>query len=409
MQTKIVRILVWIAIFSTGILPGSWAAGQEIAGVTCAGGPRMVALVVDPFLLDGIRGGLSQFEADLCAAGYTVVERPSDFPSPVEVRTYLGELYTLSGQQLAGTILIGNIPRAYQFYIVTYANPNIPPSPREQISFQYYADLNGIFEASPGYASPTGQPYSFDVHGGDVNWEIWVGVLPLYKGDYGLTIDAINRYFAKNHAYRTAGTDIARAYLEVNEHFAPATEAEHNQLMQAARSGQYAWTPFSNAGNASIYFESPAVGMTILQGYAGLNLGSADFSVISTHGTPQQSGLLNIGWVESNPVRTIFFWGDACQIGNLDVPDNFLTAVLYSPTSEVLIARGSTGDSGGMGTNQQGYFGHNIASAMANGRGFGDAVLAHVNVPLIAPWASNREGHTTPNIILGDPTLTIRR
>ena len=51
--------------------------------------------------------------------------------------------------------------------------------------------------------------------------------------------------------------------------------------------------------------------------------------------------------------------------GDLDHADNFLTSTLYSPTSDVLIAKGTTNDSGGMGNNSNGFFGHNIATALA--------------------------------------------
>lgn len=407
-RRQLLLVVILICLWAP-FAAGTAAFAQDVPGVVCAGGQNVVALIVDPVLTEGVRGGLSQFEADLCADGYTIVERMADFPSPVEVRHYLTETYNQTGGRLAGAILVGNIPHAYQFYVTTYANPNIAPTQNEPISFQYYADLNGIFEVSPGFGSPSGKPLSFDIHGGDVNWEIWIGVLPLYKGDYGATIDAINRYFAKNHEYRVNGSTLPRAFLWINEHHHAATQEEHTTLMQGMQSGVYSWTPFSNAGNASIYFDSPVAGMDVFQGYAGLNLGSADFVVVSTHGTPQQSGALNIGWVESNPIRTLFYWDDGCSVGNLDVADNYLTSILYSPTSEALLARGSTANAGGLGSNQNGFYGHNIATALSQGKSFGDAMLSHVNTPLLDPWSQNRVGHMTPIVILGDPTLTIRR
>ena len=79
--------------------------------------------------------------------------------------------------------------------------------------------------------------------------------------------------------------------------------------------------------------------------------------------------------------------------------------MLYSQTSDVLIAKGTTNNSGGMGTNSNGFFGHNIATSLADTETFGDAIIGHVNVPLIAPWSSNREFHFGSVVVLGDPTL----
>jgi len=379
------------------------AASRE--GEICSGGDRVVALLVTPALVEGIRAGLDQFERDLCHDGYTVVERRSGLTTPPDVRGYLADLYLQTGQRLVGAILIGGLPHAYQWFTVTYANPNIPPSSREVISFQCYADLDGVFAASPGYASPGGHPYSYDVHSGDMDWEIWIGVLPLYRGDSASTVEALNRYFAKNHTYRTGGYDLPRAFLQIHEHSTATTEEEHDQILVGLRSGEYAWTPFSDASNAHIFFDSPPGGLSVEQGYAALSDGVADLTVVEAHGTWAASGRMDIPWVESHPLRTVFFADFACSAANLDHAENFLTSVLYSPTSMVLVAEGTTSESGGMGTNENGFFGHNIATALSWGESFGQAILGHVNVPLRHPWSENREEHFAEQVILGDPTL----
>jgi hypothetical protein len=379
--------------------------------VCSGGGGRVVALLVDPSLVDGIRAGLDRFESDLCVDGYTVVERVSDFAFPVEVRDYLAELYAETDWRLTGAILVGDVPHAYQFFTVTYANPEISPDSREAISFQYYADLDGLFEASPGYTSPGGHACSYDVHEGNVDWEIWIGVLPLYapygRADLSLTVEAINRYFAKNHAYRNGEYDLPRAYLEIYEHASAATEEEHAEIMEGLSAGEYAWTPFSNAPDARIYFDSVVAGTSLEEGYAALSEGVADFCVVSAHGTWRASGRIDVFWVEDNPVRTVFFVSGGCAVGDLDHVDNFAASVLYSPTSTVLVAEGTTSESGGMGTNENGFYGCNIATAMVEGKSFGQAMLEHVNVPLLSPWSGDRESHYAVQVILGDPTLTL--
>lgn len=62
-----------------------------------------------------------------------------------------------------------------------------------------------------------------------------------------------------------------------------------------------------------------------------------------------------------------------------------------------------------MGSNEDGFFGHNIAVAMSEGKSLGEAVNDHVNVPLVWPWSDSREFHFGTVVLLGDPTLRIHR
>jgi len=361
-------------------------------------GNRTVVIVVEPSLLASIRTGLSQFEADLCTSGYNTIEHTTGFSNPSELRTYLHGLYEEPDRNLVGAILIGDIPHAYQWVTLNDFG-------QEAISFQYYADLNGTFSKSPTYTSPNDHEYSYDLHSGDMGWEIWVGVLPRYKGDPAQTTTAINRYFAKNHDFRTRRLMRPNIFLQISEHFQATTMEEHNFFMDAMRSGTYSWTPFSNSAGARLYFNSLPVGLSVGQGYTDMQNGLADFTVTDSHGYWGASGELTIETVETNPVQTLFFWSNGCAIGDLDQSNNFLTSVLYSPTSDVLVAKGTTNDSGGMGNNLNGFFGHNIAEALAAKETFGDAILSHINVPLVAPWSDSREFHFGTVVVLGDPTL----
>jgi hypothetical protein len=382
--------------------------GAEVE--VCPGGADSVALLVDPRLAAGIRPSLDVFEADLCAEGHAIIERRLDFATAPEVRAYLADLYfDRTGRSLAGAIFIGEVPRAYQDVTLHSANPSIPDHSEEVISFQYYSDLDGRFEASAGYVSPGGHPYSYDVHAGNVDWEIWTGVLPIYKGDVSMTVAALKRYFAKDHAYRADSSGSTDGFLEVSEFFSPTTPAEDEQVRRGLVNGDYAWTPFSSAPDAYIYFNNSTGDLTVDQGYDILTRGSADFTVLDAHGFYGASGALDIAWVESHSVATTFLWSNGCATGNLDVADNWLTAVLYSPTSSVLVAKGTTNDSGGMGTNTNGFFGHNIATTLSAGRSFGQALLEHVNVPLLPAWAVNREFHFASPVTLGDPLLKLHR
>jgi hypothetical protein len=366
----------------------------------------MVALIVNPGLADAVRSGLDQFEADLCDDGYSVVERMLDFASPPEVRAYLADLYGRTAQQLEGAIFIGTVPLAFQSVQAKSSNPENQPPAREVVSFQYYSDLDGQFSASDGYHSPGRHEYSFDHHTGETDWEIWIGILPKYQDDEAETVKALNRYFEKNHRYRTGGSSIPQGFLQINEHFTAKTMEEQAEIMDSMRLGPYSWAPLSEMPGARLYFHGPAI--SIQDGYADLSAGEADITVTETHGDHTMSGVIGIGWVESRPVRTVLFWTDGCSVGNLSYPENFLTSIVYSPTSEVLVAKGSTNDSGGLGTNTEGYYGHNVAVRLAAGKNLGQAILGHANVPLIPPWSESREFHFSMLILIGDPTLRLR-
>ena len=346
---------------------------------------------------------------DLCEDGYAAIAASPDLQTPVDVRSLLADVYASSGGQLAGAILVGEFPRAYQFVQLVPTNPNLPTIAEEVISYQFYADLDGTFAASAGYASPGGHTFSYDVHGGAVDWEIWIGVLPRYKGDLSSSVTALKHYFKRNRAFRkgTHPYPLPRRFLEVNEHLVAATVSEHNQLLADLRTGPFAWTPWSAASDALIYFNSPPAGVAIQQGYEMLSSGAGDVFVGEAHGSWAAHGQLDIDWAETTPIRTTLFWSDGCAVGNLDHPDNFLTSVLYSPTSLVVAAKGTTNDSGGLGTNSQGFYGHNVASRMAIGDSLGEALIGHVNVPLIAPWSNWREFHFATVVLLGDPTIRI--
>jgi len=369
--------------------------------LVCGEGNQTVLLVIDPNIPSRVQLSLNIFEDNLCAAGYSVVEQLAPLANPVEVRNWLaGALGDYTG--VVGAILIGDIPYAYQFYVAQSSNPSIPPEELESISYQFYADLDGTFAKSPGYVSPGGHTYSYDVHSGNVDWEIWIGVLPFYQGDYEATADVLIDYFMRNHMHRAASRKQPFVFMEIDEHSHATTMTEHNSIVDIHRTGTYAWTPFSSDPHALLYFDSPPAGLTVAQGYAAMSAGAADFTVASTHG----SGQIDTTWALNNPIDTAFFWSNGCEVANLDYPDNFLTAMLYSPHSEIVVAQGATNNAGGLGTNTDGFFGHNIATSLSGGASLGQAVLNHVNTPLIWPWSDDREFHFAPILVLGDPTLT---
>ena len=383
------------------------ALGKAIEA--CQGGGPIVLVLVEPALASSITPSVSRFVKDLCEDGYAAVAASPELTTPLEVRNLLADLYGFSGGQLVGAILVGEFPHAYQFVRLVPGNPAFPTIAEEVISYQFYADLDGTFAASAGYTSPGGHAFSYDVHDGPVDWEIWIGVLPRYKADLSSSATALKRYFKKNRAFRkgTHPYPLPRRFLFVSEHLTAATLIQHNQFLTDLRTGQFAWTPWSSASDALIYFNSPPGGLSVQQGYGLLSDGAVDVFVGEAHGFWGAHGQLDIDWAETTPIRATLFWSDGCAVADLDHPDNFLTSVLYSPTSLVVAAKGTTNDSGGLGTNSQGFVGHNVASQMAIGSSLGDALIGHVNVPLIAPWSNSREFHLATVVLLGDPTIRV--
>jgi len=365
-----------------------------------------VALIIDSQLSMQIRSELEQFKSDLKNEGYTVVENVVNNVTPPEVREYLQDLYIQTDEKLEGAILIGDIPYAYQFYTVAY---DTTLKDREVISYQYYSDLDGSFEKSSGYVSPGGKDYSFDLHSGDLDWEIWVGVLPCYKGNLTDTVSALKRYFEKNHKYRTCGYDLPEAFLQIHEGYKIESMEEHNKIIEQRTNGYAAWTPFTNEQTTLLYFDSPLAGLSIAQGYEDLSEGLADITYTNVHGGVTNNGqIMNSTWMQNNPVKTAFFFTTGCDGGNLDYADNILTSILYSPSSMVVLAQGDTYIATALYGNAEGSFGHNVATAIDSGKNIGRSFLTHVNVPTLEPNSDPAywEYQYAPRIILGDPTLT---
>jgi hypothetical protein len=381
-------------------VPGSVFLGK------CPTASMGVAILIrDPDLLVGIKESLNRFESDLCADGYAVKRMTSTgkLQSPKRVRRKLRRLYRKTEGRLAGAILIGDVPHAYQQVVLRFSDGS--ELVEEVISMQYYADLDGKFSMSPDYVSAGGHDFSFDQHRGQIDSEIWVGVLPMYGSDSEKTIAALNRYFAKNHQYRVGQYTLPRAFAQISEHLKAKNREEYELFRSALRNGPYSWQPFSNSEEALFYFDSSSPRRRAFKGYRKMTRGVADFTVGSAHGWWKAHGQISASWVERHDVRTAFFWSNGCAVGNIDQPGNFLTELLYSPRSLVVIARGTTNNSGGMGSNEDGFFGRNIATALSEGKSFGDAILSHVNVPLVWPWSESREFHIATSIVLGDPTL----
>jgi hypothetical protein len=373
-----------------------------------------VLLLVEDIYLSPLKDAFQQYEEDLCRDHYRVIIKENDFATPGEIRAYLADLYFNHPElNLIGVTLIGDIPHAYQQMTVEYANPDIPTAIREFVSVQYYADLDGGFALSEDYqpkngTAPVGEPM-LDVHRGEIDWEIWVSVLPPYMEDRAKTVAALRRYFQKNHAYRTGGIDLPKTYLMIMAYNAESKET-YEQVMNSCCKGTDNWTALDREGGVrQIFMDNPVDDMSEEAGYRALSEGKADFTLIFDHGNVSSLGRINPPWLEENDLSTIFLFNHSCSVGNVDNPNVILTQILYHPNSQVLFSIGNTTEGGGLCTNEEGSPSSNISAGLMSGMSIGEALLNHINIPLIEPWSDDPENCFALKILFGDPTLMLRQ
>lgn len=381
----------------------------------CQDYQKTVVMLVEPFYLDPLAEALARYEKDLCQNQYRLMITPSHFETPEEIREYLRQLY-FEGTQgtLIGAILVGEIPYAYQKLTIEfiYTEEGTPPRLQENISMQYYMDLDGEFLLSEEYEpvngeEPLGEPI-FDTHRGDTDWEIWVSVLPPFHADRGQTTVALLIYFDKNHAYRTGEIDLPKTYLYLNSRDIQ-TEVVYEEMMEAFYHGSLNWTPLARDGDPLIYTNYPPKGLSEEDGYQALMEGVADFTIIQAHGHQGAAGLATAPWVLENPIKTIFLWTYCCYVGDLDNPHVILNLIVYDPKSLVLFAVGNSSDSGGLGTNLEGPFSTNIATDLAEGLSIGQAILNNVNVPMDGELVHHPDLVLSTKVFYGDLTLKVTR
>ncbi len=376
-----------------------------------------IALVIDSGIYPEIAASVAQFEADLAGEAYAVIVKESGMSTPEEVRDYLRDTYATASPPLEGAILIGDIPKPrYRLFVPAKAGCNVADrGPEEYVSMQFYQDLDGVYSRSdPGSCDHAG---CYDSHTGAVGSEIWVSVLPFLTDD-ATTIDRVNRYFARNHAYRIGADRPMKGFFLAGIGASIDTPQKYDDQVAFSTSSSYAWTPIASRGNVGVFLDNslgdPVSYPQAADGFeTALLSGDYDFAEISAHGSPTVLGAqggsikINPAWVSGHRIRATFVWDLSCSNGDLDVDGNLLTAFVYSD-GDVLLAAGATGDSGGLGTNVNGFFRPNIGQALAAGETVGEAYLGHINAPYEGCNLYQREYFTAPTVFIGDLTLRLQ-
>jgi hypothetical protein len=365
----------------------------------CQSPSKSIAILVDNSTYNGINANLSRLTNDLEFENYNIILKVATYQQPEEVRSYLQNLYNTLTPKLEGAILLGNIPLARRVFTVTFTNT--PPEIYSGFSTQYYSDLNGNFSKD----DPT-YPQCFSTHNGEIYSEIWISVLP-FQSNAETTITKINQYLDKNHTFRTGNVNIQDGFLEVDEFFNPTTIEAYNANMQGLINGTYSWNPFTTWGNVGIYINNNLGYPDANYAYNNeLQSNKYKFTSLDAHGSPNSNGLLTISRLNSMHIAPIFVWLNGCNTANLDYA-NIATEIAYSINHQTLVTFGGTTPVGGLGNNQNGYFGKTIATEMLSGKSLGEAYVINNNIPLVYPWSSNYELHNAPNIFVGDLSLTL--
>jgi hypothetical protein len=377
-----------------------------------------IVLVVDAAIYPGIAASVAQFKTDLASEAYAAIVRVSTVGTPEAVRDYLKYAYATASPPLKGAILIGDIPKPrYRLFVPAKSGCNLADrGPEEYISMEFYQDLDGTY--SQGDPSKCGHTGCYDGHTGAVASEIWVSVLPFLTSD-GITIDTVNEYFARNHAYRMGVDRPKKGLFLADIGGSINTVQTYNDQIASSTTGSYAWKPIASRGNVGIFLDNslgdPARYPQAAYGYeTALLTGDYDFADIGAHGSPtlfraQQGGsiVITTDWVNSHKIGATFVWDGSCYNGDLDVDENLLTALVYSD-GNVLLAGGATGEYGGLGTNANGFFRPNIGQSLAAGKTFGQAYLDHIDAPFAGCDLYQREYYVAPTIFIGDLTLKLQ-
>ncbi len=163
----------------------------------------LVHVFVDSVIYHQIQPNFDQFILDLQADGYSVSVTKSWNQTPEAIRATLQSEYASSG--LVGAIFVGDVPAAWMetSLLTSYYVSHFPTD-------YFYMDLDGLWNDydTDGF---------YDNLSGNLEPEIWCGRISPSACLFGDEVTFLNRYFVKNHAYRTGALslpDRALGYLE---------------------------------------------------------------------------------------------------------------------------------------------------------------------------------------------------
>jgi hypothetical protein len=277
-------------------------------------------LVVEDRLVPSIQADLLRWEQDVTASGYIVSRLVvSADTNPAEVRTKL-QTWAAGWSSTAGgsVFLVGRVPQPYSGNIYPDGHTGHRGAwPTDG----YYADLDGVWTDNLVNSISATRVENrnvigdgkFDQSSLPSNTELMVGRLDLSRlpAFPQSEVQLLQRYFAKDHAFRTGSLTVGRRAV-IDDNFA-YTLAEAPSA--TARSGSAA--AVGVGALADVDFITGTAGQSALMGTA---FGYGDYTDIT--------GAFTTAQCVSTPPEVMFTLGFGSYFGDYDTPDNVLRAVL---------------------------------------------------------------------------------
>lgn len=337
---------------------GTYSLNSASIGCNVAADGSKVVLLVDKAVFSGISSSLSIFQSDLELEGYTVLTWEIDGGTASDIRTSLQNEYAAGN--LAGAIAIGDIPTGW-----------MENSYGEYPIDMYLMDMNGTW--SDPDADGLFNSYSSGYP------EIWLGRLTPTFLTFGSSVELLNAYFAKNHAYRTGMLSLPGRALAYEEAFTGLTGALDYLYDDVTRLDDPAAT------NADDFREE------LLYGYEWVHLISHSSpwgSSFHNGAPPSGAGTVNNFEIPPLDPHAFFYVLNCCSNGRWTEVDNMANSYIWTDSYGLAVLAQAKVDY----TN---YF-TEYYQQLAAGSNLGDAFIV---------WLAQNTGYEDGAVLLGDPTL----
>ncbi len=340
---------------------GSYSMNVAYAPIAPSTDGDRVVLLVDNAVYTGISSSLTTFQSDLEAEGYTVIVWQIEGGTASDIRADLQAEYSSTG--LAGAIAIGDIPTGW-----------IENGYGEYPIDMYLMDMNGT------WSDPDSDGLFNSYSSGEP--EIWLGRLTPTYLSFGSSVELLNNYFAKNHAYRIGALSLPDRALAYEEAFSGLTGALDNLYDDVTRKDDPVGT------NADDFKEE------LLYGYEWVHLISHSSpwgSSFHTGAPSSGAGTLNNFEVPPLDPHALFYVCNCCSNGRWTEIDNLANSYIWTDSYGLAVLAQAKVDY----TN---YF-TEYYSQLASGSNLGDAYRV---------WLGSNMGNEDGAVLFGDPTLKPR-
>ncbi|PIE51157.1 hypothetical protein CSA37_12860 [Candidatus Fermentibacteria bacterium] len=341
---------------------GTYSRHIICAPVTQGTDADLVVLLVDAQIQSGISAALSQYQSDLEADGYTVAVWQIDGGTASDIRSDLQTQY--AGGSLAGAVAIGDIPAGW-----------IENEYGEYPIDMYLMDMNGT------WSDPDNDGLFNSYSSGEP--EIWLGRLTPTYLSWGSSVELLNNYFAKNHAYRTGMLSLPDRALAYEEAFTGLTGGLDDLYTDVNRVDDALGT------NADDFKQE------LLTGYEWVHLISHSSpwgSSFHTGAPATGAGTLNNFEVPPLDPHAFFFVCNCCSNGRWTEIDNLANSYIWTDSYGLACLAQSKVDYTNFFTE---YY-----AQLSSGSNLGDAFRV---------WLSNNTGYEDGAVLFGDPTLKPRQ